>query len=190
VTAHASPTTPVETAAAARVGILLPTDSGKEQDHGDKQRGPSSPGETECVLADGSIATDRVELVAHLNEGGSHQRRRDSEEEERDRRSQAGDRRAETSTAGDEACEEGKDGEEQSDQIEYPTEPPHVEIEEARRVTAVRPNEGRRQVGASWSPCPSPTHWGIRECSAAVGVTAAADVEEGPLGDIACAGDA
>ena len=109
-------------------------------------------------------------------------------EEEGDGAGETADGRTETSAAGQEGSEEGQGHEEEGHEDEDPGEPPHVVVVEARGVAAVAPDEAvRGVVGAA---VPGLAKGGSRTGRAAVIVVAAAEVEVGPLGDVAGAGDA
>ncbi len=81
--ARAPLTAPARTASGEVISLTANTDA--EKHGGDEERGPCSPGEAEGVLTDLRVATHGVELVAHSDEGGRHERCGDCVEKERDR---------------------------------------------------------------------------------------------------------
>ena len=117
-----------------------------------------------------------------------HERNSDAGEEQRDQGDKSRDGSAKSSTAGQKAREEGGNGKEQGNQEEDPSEPPQVVVlfrsgiiarvshELAGRTTGIRaPGLAK---GGRWTSL------------AAVLVVGSAEVEVGPLGDVAGAGDA
>lgn len=80
---------PARTASSADA-ILLAPGADAEEDQGDEERGPGSPGEAEGVPTDIRTTAGRDELVAHLDEGRRHENSGDGVEEERDERRYTG----------------------------------------------------------------------------------------------------
>lgn len=160
-----------------------------EEDSCDQDGGNSAPGEAEGVDAKLRSAADRGELLAHLDEGGRHERRGNREEEERDRGHHAREGGTQASEAGQEAGEEGDDGEQEREKVEDPAEPPQVEVRVARRAASVGADEALRQVRARGVLPPGPADGRVWPSVAAAPVTLAANPEEGPLRDRAGAAD-
>lgn len=117
-----------------------------------------------------------------------HERRSERVEEEGDGAGETADGGTETSAAGQEGSEEGQGHEEEGHEDEDPGEPPHVVVVEARGVAAVAPDEAVRCIVRA--AVPGLTEGRSRTGRAAVIVVAAAEVEVGPLGDVAGASDA
>lgn len=131
----AAPGTPHTTSAPGPSGLDLvgPVVGPKERSHeqedcGDGQRRPRSPAEAEVVFAKRSRSAGPVEVVASLGEDGRHQADSDGEQEQGARCHGGSEDSAETAAAGHEGCEEGEDFQQQCEQVEYPAEPPHVEV--------------------------------------------------------------
>lgn len=91
------------------------------------------------------------------------------------------------STASQEATEEGKGHEEQCDQIEHPSKPPHVEETGACRVVAMASAQTVRYIGSIGSPgMAGRRRW---RGGTTVEVTITANIEVVPLGNGSGASD-
>lgn len=84
----------------------------------------------------------KVSMQSAKGTGGidvRHQRHCDAVEKQSCERNETGQGGAETTAAGEESSEEGHDREKQGDQVENPSESPHVEVVHRSRVSGIGP---------------------------------------------------
>lgn len=169
---------------------LVPSVEGPDEQaqDSDEHGGPGAPTEAKCVGPDLGFAAVGAEDISGLDECCGHESNGDGEEEQPRTRNQRGDGRSQASTTRHEARQERHDSEEQPHQIQYPAEPPHVEVVRAGRIPAMTTNQFRGDIGCVARPGVAERQGGIRRT--AVRVALAADEEVRPLGDRPGAGDA
>lgn len=116
-----------------------------------------------------------------------HERAGDGQEEQRNHRDQARDGSTESAATGEETRKEGQNFKEEGNEEEDPAKSPEVEVLGRGGVSAMAADEIAGSVGCIASP--SLTEGGCCMSIAAVHVALATEVEEGPLCNVAGAGD-
>lgn len=128
-----------------------------------------------------------IQSVSSRGRDSRHERCAESVEEEGGKGSSTANGSSQASATSQKRGKEGQGGEEQSNQDEHPAKAPHVEVVHARGVASMAADEGVRGIVSVAIPGLAKGGSGPRRT--AVVVVFAAEVEVGPLGDVARAGD-
>ena len=191
-------------------GIAALVAGDEEENRGEQQGGPGTPGEAKGVGADLGVAALAVEDVAHLDKGGPtiavsslsenpnggkevkrnirHQRHSNRKTHERRHGQQPRHSTPNPAAQRQHPKQKHQALKKQGDQEENPSKPPHIPIAITRRPPAITPNQLLRRTRRISRPRIPERQAGAG--GAAVGVVQPADLEVGPLGDGAGALDA